>query len=94
MILKDHIQPAAEKLKLPHVGWHSFRHSYRAWIGGGEATLSQQKDMMRHADIGTTAGYGGTPVEDMRPLVKAVAAKLRPKLRRKLQPKPKSPASS
>ena len=83
MILKDHIQPAAKKLKLPHVGWHSFRHSYRAWIGGGDATMSQQKDMMRHADIGTTAGYGGTPVEEMRPLVKAVAAKLRPKLRRK-----------
>jgi integrase len=81
MILQDHIQPAAAKLKLPHVGWHSFRHSYRSWVGGGAATMSQQKDLMRHADIGTTAGYGGTPVEEMRPLVKAVAAKLRPKLK-------------
>jgi integrase len=85
MILKDHIQPAAEKLKLPHVGWHSFRHSYRSWIGGGKASMSQQNDLMRHADIGTPAGYGGTPVEEMRPLVKAVAAKLRPKL--KLKPR-------
>jgi integrase len=79
MILKDYIRPAAAKLKLPKIGWHTFRHSYRAWIGGGKATMSQQKDMMRHADIATTAGYGGTPVEEMRPLVDAVAKKLRPK---------------
>ena len=79
MILKDHIRPSASKLKLPKIGWHTFRHSYRSWIGGGKATMSQQKDMMRHADIATTAAYGGTPVEEMRPLVDAVAKKLRPK---------------
>ena len=79
MILKDYIRPAATKLKLPKIGWHTFRHSYRSWIGGGKATMSQQKDMMRHADIATTAGYGGTPVEEMRPLVDEVAKKLRPK---------------
>lgn len=73
MILKDYIRPAASRLRLPHIGWHTFRHSYRAWIGGGKATMSQQKDMMRHADVATTLGYGGTPVEDMRPLVDAVA---------------------
>jgi hypothetical protein len=39
--------------------------------------MSQQKDMMRHADIGTTDIYGGTPVEEMRPLVEAVSAKLK-----------------
>jgi integrase len=72
------------------VGWHSFRHSCRSWIGGGDATMSQQRDMMRHVDIGTTAGYGGTPLEEMRPLVKAAAAKLRPKLRTKRQPELKT----
>jgi integrase len=77
MILKDYIRPAAAKLTLPKIGWHTFRHSYRAWIGGGNATMSQQKDMMRHADLSTTMGYGGTPVEEMRPLVDAVAKKLK-----------------
>gem|GEM_PF-4757044 len=33
--------------------------------------------MMRHADIATAAGYGGTPVEEIRPLVDAVAKKLK-----------------
>ena len=81
MILADHLKPAAEKLELPKVGWHLLRHSYRSWISGGTATLSQQKDMMRHSDISTTDIYGGTPVEEMRPLVEAVAAKLKLKLR-------------
>lgn len=76
-MLQDHIAPVAKKLGMPHIGFHTFRHSYRAWLGGGDATLSQQKDLMRHSSIGVTMRYGGTPVEEMRPLVNAVAAKLR-----------------
>jgi integrase len=76
-ILNDYIKPAASKLELPKVGWHTFRHSYKAWQSKGDATLSQLKDMMRHSDITTTANiYGGTPVEDMRPFVNAIASKL------------------
>jgi integrase len=85
MILADHLKPAAKRLELPQIGWHLLRHSYRSWISGGVATMSQQKDMMRHSDISTTDIYGGTPVEEMRPLVEAVSARL--------QPKPKSPAT-
>jgi integrase len=77
IMLQDHIAPVAKKLGMPHIGFHTFRHSYRAWLGGGDATLSQQKDLMRHSSIGVTMRYGGTPVEEMRPLVNAVAAKLR-----------------
>ena len=84
MILADHLKPATQKLGLPKVGWHLLRHSYRSWISGGAATMAEQKDLMRHADIGTTAGYGGTPVAKMRPLVEAVSFKLKLK--------PKSPA--
>jgi integrase len=78
IMLQDHIQPVAQKLGLPHIGFHTFRHSYRSWIGAGDATLSEQKDLMRHSSIGVTMSYGGTPVEDMRPLVDAVAKMLRP----------------
>ena len=77
MILADHLKPAAEKLELPKIGWHLLRHSYRSWISSGAATMSQQKDLMRHADIGTTDIYGGTPIAEMRTLVEAVSAKLK-----------------
>lgn len=85
MILADHLKPAAEKLKLPKPGLHLLRHSYRSWIRGGDATMPQQKDMMRHSDISTTDIYGeSTSVEEMA-LVEAVPAKLRPS-RSLLQP--------
>jgi integrase len=78
-ILNKKIKPAAAALGLPKIGWHTFRHSYKSWLGGGKATLTQQKDMLRHADISTTANiYGGTPVEEMRPLHEAVTARLCP----------------
>jgi integrase len=79
-ILAKKIKPTAKKLKLPTIGWHTQRHSYRAWIGKTKATLSQQRDMMRHGDVGTTMDYGGTPVEEMRPLQEAAAGGLKLKL--------------
>jgi hypothetical protein len=69
--IKVHILPRWEKTKLtdiPSVDWKT------------EATLSQQRDMMRHADIGTTLDYGGTPLEEMRPLHEAAAIGLKLKL--------------
>jgi integrase len=33
-MLQDHIAPVAKKLGMPHIGFHTFRHSYRAWLGG------------------------------------------------------------
>ena len=85
MILADHLKPVAKKLGLPKPGWHtSFRHGYRSWLGAGAATMSQQKDLLRHADYATTANYGGTPVEEMRPLVEAVSSRL--KLKPKVKP--------
>jgi integrase len=79
-ILAKKIKPVAAELGLPKIGWHTLRHSYKAWQSSGTATLSQLKDLMRHSDITTTANiYGGTPVEDMRPYVDAIADKLRSK---------------
>ena len=77
MILQDHIQPAAKELGLPKIGWHDLRHSFRSWISS-QAELTVQKDMSRHADVGTTANiYGRTPIEDMRPIADSVASKLK-----------------
>lgn len=76
-ILQKKIKPAVKKLGLPKIGWHTFRHTYKSWLGSGTATLTQQKDMLRHADISTTGNiYGGTPIEEMRPLHEAIASQL------------------
>lgn len=73
------LKPTAEKLGLPKIGWHTLRHSYKAWIASGTATLTQQKDLMGHASIEIGLMYGGTPVEEMRPLNEAIASQLGPK---------------
>jgi integrase len=76
ILWQDHIQPVVEKIGLPHIGWRGLRHSYRSWLSSGEATLSEQKDMMRHSSLPMTMSYGGTQVEQMRPHVDAVAMNL------------------
>jgi len=74
MVLKDYVCPAAESQIAQNRMAHppaqlSFVDRWR------ESDDVPARDMMRHADIATTAGYGGTPVEEMRPLVDAVAKK-------------------
>jgi integrase len=52
---------------IPNLGWHDFRHTYRAMQRELEIPLEMQKTMMRHSDIKTTLGYGGkTPAEYSR----------------------------
>jgi integrase len=52
---------------IPNLGWHSFRHTYRAMMRELEIPLEMQRTMMRHSDIKTTLGYGGkTPTEYSR----------------------------
>jgi integrase len=62
MILKDHIQPAADKARIGKVGWHTFRHSYRAWLKRFGAAAEIQKELMRHSNLKTTLEiYGIEP---------------------------------
>lgn len=57
-IQQDYNRPAALKLGLEHVGWHTFR-PYRAWLDAVGAPIGVQQKLMRHAHGSTTAGYGG-----------------------------------
>jgi integrase len=62
MILKDHILPAATKAKIGKVGWHTFRHTYRAMLKRCDTSLETQKELMRHANLKTTSEiYGLDP---------------------------------
>jgi integrase len=53
-ILDRHIKPAAERAELGLIGWHTFRHSYRAWLKRTQAPIEIQQELMRHANIQTT----------------------------------------
>jgi integrase len=58
-IQQDYIRPAAERLGLKGVGWHTFRHTYRAWLDAVGAPIGVQQKLMRHAHASTTGLYGG-----------------------------------
>lgn len=63
----NHLKPAAIRAGLGPIGWHTLRHTYRAWLGDNGEPLTVQKELMRHASIQTTLNtYGGGMMESMR----------------------------
>ncbi len=64
----NYIRPAGKQAGLgDNIGWHTFRHTYRAWLDQTKAPMTVQKDLMRHADIKTTMNvYGRAMSEPMR----------------------------
>jgi len=60
--------PAAQRANIQGaIGWHSLRHSYRAWLDETGAPLGVQQKLMRHANISTTMNvYGGAFMEAKR----------------------------
>jgi len=66
-ILTDYLKPAAKKQGIAGLGWHTFRHSYKAWMAQANTNPATMKDLMRHAAISTTMDvYGRTLTEEMR----------------------------
>jgi len=43
---------------LPKLGWHAFRHTYRARLAEFGFPLEVQQKLMRHASIEMTTKYG------------------------------------
>jgi len=57
---QDHIRPAGKAAGLgDDIGWHTFRHTYRAWLDECDAPISMQRELMRHASIQTTMDVYG-----------------------------------
>jgi hypothetical protein len=48
------------------LGWHTFRHTYRAWLDDTGAPMSVQKQLMRHASIQTTMNVYGQAMPDTK----------------------------
>jgi len=62
-VLARHIKPAAARAGLGLVGWHTFRHSYRAWLKRVNAPIEIQQELMRHANVQTTLDTYGKETE-------------------------------
>jgi integrase len=55
----DYLVPAGLELGLGRIGFHTFRHSYRAWLDETGAPVGVQQKLMRHAHISTTMDQYG-----------------------------------
>jgi integrase len=54
------LRPAGEKMGIAGLGFHTFRHTYRAWLDAAGASIGVQQRLMRHAQSSTTLNtYGG-----------------------------------
>ena len=55
----DYLVPTGLKLGLGRIGWHTFRHTYRAWLDETGAPVGVQQKLMRHAHVSTTMDQYG-----------------------------------
>lgn len=62
------LRPVGKKIGLDfNFGWHTLRHSYKTWLDERGVELTVQRDLMRHADIRTTAQvYGDVTLDRLR----------------------------
>jgi integrase len=67
-IQQDYIRAAARRAKLPRdIGWHTFRHTYRALLDDVGAPVGVQQKLMRHAQVATTMNvYGNALMHSKR----------------------------
>jgi integrase len=66
-IQKRYLKPAGTTVGLPFsLGWHTFRHTYRAWLDDTGAPMSVQQQLMRHASIHTTMNVYGQAMPDTK----------------------------
>ncbi len=60
------LKPAALRAGLGPIGWHTLRHTYRAWLDETGAPMTVQQELMRHADIRTTMNIYGSAMTDTK----------------------------
>jgi integrase len=65
-MMKSSIQPVARALGLPHIGWHTFRHSLSAWAKEAGLPPEHVKTLLRHQTLKMADVYGRIEVEKKR----------------------------
>ncbi len=59
MIQQKVLIPAARKIGLSGIGWHTFRHTYRSFLDETGAPIGVQQKLMRHSNVATTMNVYG-----------------------------------
>jgi integrase len=66
-IRADYLIPTSLQLGLGRIGFHTFRHTHRAWLDETGAPVGVQQKLMRHAHISTPMDqYGDASMEAKR----------------------------
>jgi integrase len=52
-MLEQKLVPAATKVGIGRIGWHTFRHSYSTLLRSLKVDVKVQQELLRHADIRT-----------------------------------------
>ena len=79
--MSNHLQPVARALGLPHIGWHSFRHSLSAWAKAAHLPLDDVKTLLRQDTIEMAGQYGKVPFEEKAQLQRTVERYVRKKVK-------------
>ena len=79
-IRADYLVPVGLQLGLGRIGFHTFRHTYRAWLDETGAPVGVQQKLMRHAHVSTTMDqYGNASMLEKRkanrPIVRRVLSR-------------------
>jgi integrase len=53
-VQENRLVPAAKKIWIGRIGWHTFRHSHSTLLHSLGVDLKVQQELLRHADIRTT----------------------------------------
>jgi len=78
-MLDQKLVPAAAKIGIGRIGWHTFRHSYSTMLRSLKVDLKVQQELLRHADIRTTMNlYTQAIPDDMRDANSKVARMVLP----------------
>jgi integrase len=59
VIQQQIVKSAGEKIGLPGIGWHAFRHTYRSLLDETGAPIGVQQKLMRHSNMATTMNVYG-----------------------------------
>jgi integrase len=70
--VRQTLERAANAAGIGKFGTHTFRHSFRTWLGASGVPVELQKELMRHSTITMTLKYG----ETFDPAVKAASSKV------------------
>ncbi len=75
-LTRRYLKPVGEKLGIPWLSWHVFRHSHATFGEQTGMALSDRQAQMGHADVEMTLHYTHSDLERRRAAIETIAGKL------------------